>query len=161
MLRGFVTRMAAPPRPSGVTAEGSVELFSRRRDMSRNRNRGICCAAKSASIGSLGFAAVSSLLLLILGCGRGSSSTSPGNQTTPPTNLVYPQPTVTATVGNAISVDTPKVTGTVSSYAVSPALPAGLSLSTSSGAISGTPTATSAKLTQVPETWGKGSSLIQ
>src|SRR6202020_1320801 len=137
--------MAAPPRPSGVTAEGSVELFSRRRDMSRNRNRGICCAAKSASICSLGFAAVSSLLLLMLGCGRGSSSTSPGNQTTPPTNLVYPQPTVTATVGNAISVDTPKVTGTVSSYAVSPALPAGLSLSTSSGAISGTPTATSAK----------------
>lgn len=113
--------------------------------MSRNRNRGICCAAKAAGIGSLGFAAVSSLLLLILGCGGGSSSTSLGNQTTPPTNLGYPQQTVTATVGDAISVDTPTVSGTVSSYAVSPALPAGLSLSTSSGAISGTPTATSAK----------------
>jgi len=80
----------------------------------------------------------------MLGCGGGSSSTSKGNQTTPPTNLAYPQPTITAMVGVAISVDTPTVTGTVSSYAVSPALPAGVNLSTSSGIISGTPTATSA-----------------
>jgi hypothetical protein len=69
--------------------------------------------------------AVSSLLLLMLGCGGGSSSTLPGIQTTPATNLAYPQPTVTATVGVAISVDTPTVTGTVSSYTVSPALPGG------------------------------------
>jgi hypothetical protein len=35
----------------------------------------------------------------------------------------------------------PTVTGTVSSYAVSPALPAGLALNTTTGVISGTPTA--------------------
>jgi hypothetical protein len=39
---------------------------------------------------------------------------------------------------------TPTVTGTVTSWAVSPALPAGLSLETSTGVISGTPTAASA-----------------
>ncbi|QHN03577.1 hypothetical protein FTO74_09490 [Granulicella sp. WH15] len=58
-----------------------------------------------------------------------------------PAALVYPQTTITANVGQLISTDTPTVTGTVSSYSVSPALPAGLSLSRSTGAISGVPTA--------------------
>lgn len=58
-----------------------------------------------------------------------------------PSNLVYSQTTISATVGQAITPDIPTVTGTVSSYRVSPALPAGLSLNTSTGAISGTPTA--------------------
>jgi hypothetical protein len=112
--------------------------------MEVNRLRlGICCTARYASIGSLRFAAVSSLLMLMLGCGGSSSSTTAGNQTTPPSSLAYVEESITAVVGVAISVDTPKVTGTVSSYAVSAALPAGLSLSTSSGAISGTPTVTS------------------
>jgi hypothetical protein len=64
-----------------------------------------------------------------------------------PSNLVYPQTAITAIVGQAISPDTPTVTGTVSSYGVSPALPAGLSLSTTTGVISGTPTATAAQAT--------------
>jgi hypothetical protein len=62
-----------------------------------------------------------------------------------PSNLVYVQTTITATVGQAITPDTPTVTGTVSSYSVSPALPAGLSLNTTTGTISGTPTATAAQ----------------
>jgi len=62
-----------------------------------------------------------------------------------PTNLAYPQTTITGIVGQAITTDTPTVTGTVTSYSISPALPAGLSLSTSTGAISGTPTAVSAQ----------------
>ena len=41
----------------------------------------------------------------------------------------------------------PTVSGTVSSYSVSPALPAGLSLNTTTGVISGIPTATAAKAT--------------
>jgi hypothetical protein len=60
-------------------------------------------------------------------------------------NLVYAQTTISASVGQAITPDTPTVTGTVSSYSVSPALPAGLSLNTSTGTISGTPTTTAAK----------------
>lgn len=49
----------------------------------------------------------------------------------------------TFTQGVAITNLTPTVTGTVSSYAVSPALPAGLSLNTTTGVISGTPSAVS------------------
>ncbi len=62
-----------------------------------------------------------------------------------PTNLVYPQTTITASVGQAIASDTPTVTGTVTSYSVNPALPAGLNLSTSTGVLSGSPTAVSAQ----------------
>jgi uncharacterized protein (TIGR03118 family) len=56
-----------------------------------------------------------------------------------PSALSYTSPT-DATVGVAVSL-LPTVTGTVTSYGVSPALPAGLALSTATGAITGTPTA--------------------
>jgi hypothetical protein len=65
----------------------------------------------------------------------------------PPTNLVYPQTSITATVGQAITTDTPTVSGAVTAYSVTPALPAGLSLSTTTGAISGTPTTVAAQAT--------------
>jgi hypothetical protein len=47
-------------------------------------------------------------------------------------------------VGTAISTLSPTVTGTVTSYSVSPSLPAGLMLDTTSGAIAGTPTTVTA-----------------
>jgi hypothetical protein len=62
-----------------------------------------------------------------------------------PSALSYAQASITAIVGIAITTDTPAVTGTVSSFSVSPALPAGLSIDSTTGAISGTPTAVSAK----------------
>jgi hypothetical protein len=65
----------------------------------------------------------------------------------PPANLAYPQTSITAAVGQAIPTDTPTVTGTVTAYSVNPALPAGLGLSTTTGAISGTPTAVAAQAT--------------
>ena len=54
-------------------------------------------------------------------------STKSGNATVTvtlaaPSNLVYPQTTISASVGQAIAPDTPTVTGTVSSYSASPAL---------------------------------------
>ncbi len=67
----------------------------------------------------------------------------------PPSGLTYPQTTISATVGQAITADTPTVTGTVTSYAVSPALPAGLAIDTSAGTISGTPTVATASATYV------------
>jgi hypothetical protein len=60
-----------------------------------------------------------------------------------PSGLSYASPQ-TYFVGSAISPLTPAVTGTVSSYSVSPSLPAGLVLNTTSGQISGTPTAATA-----------------
>jgi hypothetical protein len=81
---------------------------------------------------------------LVAGCGGGGhTDTTP--PPTAPSNLAYPQPTISATLGQAIATDTPTVSGAVTSYSISPALPAGLSLSTSTGAISGTPTAASAQ----------------
>ena len=62
--------------------------------------------------------------------------------TSPPANLTYATNPVIYTKGTAITNNSPSSTGgAVASYSVSPALPAGLALSTSSGIISGTPTA--------------------
>ena len=58
----------------------------------------------------------------------------------PPSALSYTTPNV-FTKGSAISPLNPSVTGTVSNYSVSPALPAGLSINNTTGSISGTPTA--------------------
>jgi hypothetical protein len=70
----------------------------------------------------------------LAGCGVGDSATS-----LPPTlsyNESHPFPAV---VGEAIAL-TPRVSGPVERYAVTPALPAGLVLDGSTGIISGTPT---------------------
>ncbi|SCY85628.1 putative Ig domain-containing protein [Flavobacterium caeni] len=56
-----------------------------------------------------------------------------------PLDLVYDSPNV-YTVGTTIANLAPSVTGDVESYAVSPSLPAGLSLDVNTGVISGTPT---------------------
>lgn len=88
-------------------------------------------------------AALLSFTVVIEGCGGGSgSTTTPPVQ--PPTNLQYAQPTITAVQGTAITADSAAVTGTVTSYSVSPALPAGLTLNSSTGTISGTPTTVTA-----------------
>ena len=85
------------------------------------------------------------LLGAVAGCG-GKSSSGPANPQPPPppslsapSNLSYAQPTLLATVGTAIAPDSPTVTGTVTSYSVTPALPTGLSLDPAAGTISGTP----------------------
>lgn len=68
--------------------------------------------------------------------------------TTVPRNLAasalsYSSPRV-YTVGVTIGTLLPKISGSVSSYSVSPALPAGLALDATSGQITGTPTASGA-----------------
>ena len=61
--------------------------------------------------------------------------------TTAPTNLTYSSNPATYTVGAVITNNTPTSGGgAVASYAVSPALPVGLTLDTTTGFISGTPT---------------------
>lgn len=62
---------------------------------------------------------------------------------TAPSSLSYSTP-VTYTQNTAITNNVPTVTGTVTSYSISPALPAGLNFNTTTGVISGTPTEASA-----------------
>jgi hypothetical protein len=42
-----------------------------------------------------------------------------------PSNLAYPQTTTTASFGRAITPDIPSLSGSASSFIISPALPAG------------------------------------
>jgi hypothetical protein len=90
---------------------------------------------------------ISYALFALAACGGGGGGGGDGGGGgTAPSALTYTSP-VTATVGTALAALSPTVTGTVSSYSVSPALPAGLSLNTVTGVISGTPTATAAQAT--------------
>ncbi|MGB9337427.1 MAG: putative Ig domain-containing protein [Candidatus Acidiferrales bacterium] len=94
------------------------------------------------SISRLDICLTAAFLLL---CGCGSSSGGGGGSTPAPSALSYTTGTAVYTVGIAIPADNPTSSGgAVSSYSVSPALPAGLSLSASTGVIGGTPTAVTA-----------------
>ncbi|WP_415580522.1 putative Ig domain-containing protein, partial [Flavobacterium longum] len=74
-----------------------------------------------------------------------------------PNSLVYTSPNV-FTVGNTIANLNPSVTGNVVSYSVSPALPSGLTLNTSTGVISGTPAAVTATATYTVTATNSGGS---
>jgi len=86
-------------------------------------------------------------LFVSLGCGGGGGgSSTPALQG--PANLTYATNPAVFSVGQAITADLPSFTGgTPTLYTVTPSLPAGLSLSSSTGAVSGTPTAITAKAT--------------
>ena len=65
-----------------------------------------------------------------------------------PSSLTYSPNSFTLTKGTAMTTVTPTANGgPITSYSVSPTLPAGLSLDTSTGAISGTPTAITSSAT--------------
>ncbi|BDU75916.1 Ig domain-containing protein [Mesoterricola sediminis] len=76
-------------------------------------------------------------LAFLAACGSGDAGG------TAPSGLAYPSGTLQATVGTAITPVVPTVQGTVDAFAVSPSLPAGLSLASATGTLSGTPTAAS------------------
>src|SRR5262245_6977951 len=80
--------------------------------------------------------------VILSSCGGGGSGGSSPPPTPPaaPAGLMYSSPQ-SFVVAQAITALSPTVTGTVTSYAVAPQLPAGLSLNTTTGVISGTPTA--------------------
>ncbi|MFZ9048903.1 MAG: putative Ig domain-containing protein, partial [Poseidonia sp.] len=72
--------------------------------------------------------------------GSYSTSISLTSQPVAPHDLAYSPENMTLTKGTAMTTNTPSVSGgTTTSWAISPAVPSGLSFSTSTGAISGTP----------------------
>jgi len=84
---------------------------------------------------------LTAVFLLLCGCG-----VSGGGSAQPPSVLGYTTATAVYPLGAPIPPNSPTSTGgAVTSYSVSPALPAGLSLSANTGVISGTPTFATAK----------------
>jgi feruloyl esterase len=82
---------------------------------------------------------LTAVFLLFCGCGGGPSSVITPQ---PPSALSYPAATAVYIKGTAITPNSPTSSGgAVTAYSVSPDLPAGLTLSTSTGVITGTPTA--------------------
>jgi hypothetical protein len=76
-----------------------------------------------------------------------------------PSGLNYPTPPAFV-VNTKITPLTPTVVGTVTSYSVSPALPAGLSLSTTTGVISGIPTTAAAKASYTVKASGRAGAQV-
>ena len=86
--------------------------------------------------------AAATLAALFVACG-GEGGTS--GATEPPNSLTYAANPAVYVMGTVIVPNTPSnAGGAVASYSVSPALPAGLSLNTSTGIVGGTPTAITA-----------------
>ena len=134
-VTGNVTSWSvAPALPAGITLNTATGAIA-----------GIPAATSSKAVYSVTAAnsTGSAKASLTLGV-----SPAPVTSTPPPiaapSGLGYPQSAIAATVGQAIATDTPTVTGTVTSWTVTPALPAGLSLSSTNGTISGTPSAAKA-----------------
>lgn len=118
------------------------------------RVKHVCCLALTTDHRSKCCSIVNAVVVIVFlllpgmqGCGGGGRDN--GNSNPPPliapSGLSYSQPAIAATMNHAVTADVPTVTGTVDSYTVAPALPAGLFLNSSTGIISGTPTAISAK----------------
>lgn len=97
---------------------------------------------RTAQLAAAGIA----MLLTLAACGGGNGGEDPvptpppaPPSVTAPSALSYTSPT-TATLGTALAL-TPTLTGSATTWSVSPALPAGLTLDAASGAIGGTPIA--------------------
>ncbi|MGH8238042.1 MAG: Ig domain-containing protein [Steroidobacteraceae bacterium] len=90
------------------------------------------------------------------GGGGGDNATTPPPTISAPSALSYPSPQ-TLTVGTAVDL-APTVSGAPTSYSVQPALPPGLALNTTSGRISGTPTAPRALASHVVTATNSGGS---
>ncbi len=103
---------------------------------------------------------LASVLVALSACsggGKGNSSPPSPPPTVPLPGLGYTAPPA-FTVGTPIATLNPTVTGNVTAFAVAPALPAGLTLSTSTGAIAGTPTAITPAATYVVTATNAGGS---
>jgi hypothetical protein len=81
------------------------------------------------------------ILVVTAGCGGGGGSGGPPPPPAmpAPTGFSYPSPQIYP-LGTAIAALSPAITGVVTSYSASPALPAGLVIDAHTGIITGTPT---------------------
>ncbi|WGK94383.1 MULTISPECIES: putative Ig domain-containing protein [Flavobacterium] len=138
-----ITAIAAPTNGGGTVVSYSV---------SPALPAGLSLNTATGAITGTPTAVTASATYTITATNTGGSTTATINITVndaAPTTLVYTGSPFTYTKGTAIAPIAAPTNGggTVVSYAVSPALPAGLSLNTATGAITGTPTAVTASAT--------------
>jgi Putative Ig domain len=92
------------------------------------------------------FRVVAAFAAFLVACGSGSGSDGGTGGVTPPSGLTYSTNPALYSVGVTITPNSPSTSGgAVVGYAVSPALPAGLTLDAATGIISGKPTAAAAQ----------------
>ena len=112
---------------------------------------GLSLDASTGAIGGTPSAVTSSATYTITASNTGGSDTADVTivvNDVAPSSLAYSPSSFTLTTGTAMTTTTPTVNGgTITSWSVSPGLPTGLSLDSSTGAISGTPTAITSSAT--------------
>ncbi|WGK94385.1 MULTISPECIES: putative Ig domain-containing protein [Flavobacterium] len=138
-----ITAIAAPTNSGGTPTSYSV---------SPALPAGLSLNTATGAITGTPTAVTASATYTITATNTGGSTTATINITVndaAPTTLAYTGSPFTYTKGTAITAIAAPTNsgGTPTSYAVSPALPAGLSLNTATGAITGTPTAVTASAT--------------
>lgn len=79
-------------------------------------------------------------LLLVSACGGGGGGGGGGSPVVAPTNLDYPRPVAMFTVDVPTLTNTPTYDGSPATFSITPPLPSGISMSSQTGSISGTPT---------------------
>lgn len=117
------TFVVAPSLPAGLTLNASTGLIS-----------GTPTAVSSST---------SYVITASNASGNTSFTLSLAVNPAAPTGLSYPTP-VTAMVGQPLPSVTPTITGSLGTFSVQPALPAGLNMDAATGVISGTPSAVTA-----------------
>jgi hypothetical protein len=135
-----VSYSVSPALPSGLNLSATTGVIS--------GTPGAAAAAASYSVTATNSSGSTSAVVNI------------GVNDTAPSGLTYSVNPATYTKGTAIANNTPISAGAITSYAVSPALPAGLSLNSTTGVISGTATAITANANYtVTGTNGGGSAI--
>lgn len=145
-------RLAGPISYSGSTtvADGTLVVITNNLEATINTNSvsisfsntpsvGTFTVLPGALIGSYPGASFTGLSDSSTATFNPSSGTVTVSAVVAPSGLSYLPSSASGTVGVPISILTPSVTGTVTNYSVSPALPTGLAIDPSSGVISGTP----------------------
>ena len=138
LTKGTTMTTATPTANGGTITSWSV---------SPSLPAGLSLDSSTGAISGTPTAVTSSATYTVTASNTGGSDTASitivVNDVTP-SSLAYSPSSFTLTKGTAMTTVTPTVNGgTITSWSVSPSLPAGLSLDSSTGAISGTPTAIS------------------